>query len=141
MYTYLTPSHLQDWAFSELMTYAGLDKHQAALAFHRSVCTIERWRSEPPDFAKTYLIFLSGRLGVIHPRWDGRRIDRTGLLWTTEGWSLNPGEIRSLPYLYALTAKLKKRLGEPSQLSPGLSNVTPLLPRRHTTEKRRSTKR
>lgn len=125
MYTYLTPDHLRDWPFRRLLIHAGLNRETAAALFCRSVRTIERWKDQPPPCAKDILILLAGHLGIIHKDWEGWKIDRQGMLWTTEGWSLGHGEIRALPYRYALIAELKRQLREEPK-NVDFSNVVPI---------------
>ena len=36
-----------------------------------------------------------------------------GQLWTPESWSLSPGEIRAIPYLWALLAEYRRLLSQP----------------------------
>jgi hypothetical protein len=46
------------------------------------------------------------------PAWHGWSIGQ-GKLWTPENWSISPGELRALPYLYAQLAESRRLLNHP----------------------------
>ncbi|MEW8027429.1 MAG: helix-turn-helix domain-containing protein [Candidatus Thiodiazotropha sp.] len=48
-----------------------------------------------------------------------------GKLWTPEDISFEPGEIRSIPYLYAIIADYERELGIPNREPPIAPNVIP----------------
>jgi Phage protein len=62
--------------------------------------TARRWKRKrriPPAYIAIVQLKLDGDLGVLAQDWRGWRVLR-GELVTPEGWSVRPGEIRSIPY-------------------------------------------
>lgn len=90
---------------------ARLTKLQAA-----DLCGIHRTsyeRQEKGDSrvnVTVYRLILS-RAGWLPAPFEGWSIGQ-GKLWTPEGVALDPGEIKALPYYYAMIAELKRRLAQ-----------------------------
>lgn len=69
------------------------------------------------------------RLILMHAGWlpgefEGWSISR-GQLWSPEDVSYSPGEIRAIPYLYAIIADYERELGIPNREPPVAPNVVP----------------
>ncbi len=126
MHTYPPVELLRDYKFSELLSLARLTNDQAAELFCRTPRSLRRWNHRTPKSAVNLLIIKAGFLGALSNNWDGWRLFE-GKLWTPSGWSIEAGEIMSLPYQYALIAEYRRLLGERAmdQDAP-LKNVTPL---------------
>ncbi|MCW8917493.1 MAG: helix-turn-helix domain-containing protein [Gammaproteobacteria bacterium] len=75
-----------------------------------------------------YRLFMSRCGWLPDPAWSGWFIGQ-GKLWTPTNWGIEPGELVSLPYLYAMIAELKRRDGQQKSpepfARPELFNVVP----------------
>ena len=74
---------------------------------HRT--TFERQENGSSKVNTTVFRLLLMRGGWLPDEFEGWKIGQ-GMLWSPEDVSFSPGEIRSLPYLYALIAELKREL-------------------------------
>lgn len=78
-----------------------------------------------------YRLFMA-RCGFMpDPAWRGWFIGQ-GKIWTPENWGIEPGELRALPYRYALIAELERQVRDRDKEKalvamqrPELSNVIP----------------
>ena len=73
-----------------------------------------------------YRLFMSRCGWLPDPAFEGWFIGH-GAIWTPDNWKIEPGELMSLPYLYALIAEQKKERRETPGLleTPELANVIP----------------
>ena len=94
------------------------------------VCGIHRTSYERQEKGQSRVNVTVFRLLLMRAGWlpdpfEGWSIGQ-GSLWTPEDVRIDPGEIRALPYLYAMIADLRRRLGErPAPVPAELANVLP----------------
>lgn len=77
---------------------------------HRT--TALRWKKTrrcPRWLGLLIQLCVEGRLGAIARQWDGWSL-RGKHLVSPEGWEFTPGEIRSIPFMYAQIAALRHRV-------------------------------
>lgn len=89
--------------------------------FCSSPVTFWRWcvgKARPPRSAVVLAhILVNGDLPQGGAAWDGWGF-KDGLLYSPEGVGFAPGEIRALPYLYALKAELQRGKGQALDVLP-----------------------
>ena len=89
---------------------ARLTAIQAAELCGVTLRTWQRWEcsTNPPKAVRELIRLHAGYL----PLWSGWQV-RCGLLWSPEGVCFAEGELRALPFRYALLAELEKQLYRP----------------------------
>lgn len=79
---------------------------------HRT--TVARWRAAqrlPKAVSLLVRIMHHGELELVHDAWQGFRLDeRTGTLWTPEGWPCSPGDILAIRYRIEQLLELEREL-------------------------------
>lgn len=90
------------WTHAEAAAVCGVD-----------IKTFGRWMKAAhrmPTAARRLLLILTGfDLGEVHPSWRGWRMNRRGELSTPENDVFTAGDVRALPYTYALRDELLSR--------------------------------
>lgn len=79
--------------------------------------TARRWkrtRKISKAYATLVALRITGDLGTLAPAWQGFRLVE-GRLWTPEGTSVTPGDVRAIPYRAQLVAELERTLAQPQQ--------------------------
>jgi hypothetical protein len=79
--------------------------------------TARRWkrrRKIPKAYASLVDLHMTGDLGTLATDWKGFRLI-AGRLWTPEGTSVTPGDIRAIPYRQQLVSEMERSLREPKQ--------------------------
>jgi hypothetical protein len=106
MTTYRPVSHFYNtdqWSLRDLVHWCGLSWKDAPGFLGRSVSTVYRWQKNPPKHAIDTVLILGGYLGVLHPDWDGWRMDRaSGALVDAHGREYDRSVVEHNPYLYQL---------------------------------------
>lgn len=83
-----------------------------------SVRTATRWKRDgiPASMQRAVALSIFGDLGELDTQWLGWKLWR-GSLWSPEGTSFQPGEVRAIPYRVAQLQELQHTLSRPAQLS------------------------
>lgn len=108
MYTYPTLWHLQKMPLPELLLMASLTEAYAQKKLHKSRATLHRYRRKTPPAVRDQLIALSGWLEIHGKAWRGWRVTDEAL-YADNGMRVSPGEIRALPWLWAIRAELLRK--------------------------------
>lgn len=91
--------------------YASTEWLASVAGVHRT--TAERWLASqrlPRAVGLLIRVVLEGELELVHPDWEGFRLDRWGKLWTPEGWPCSPGDLRAIRYRVAQVRELEREL-------------------------------
>lgn len=114
--------------------FGGMTPNDARALCGVSRRTWGRWMRGLARVPRSALLLLricaQGELPAAGPEWDGWRFYR-GALLTPEGVEVKPGEIRAMPYLWALVAELQREKAGKSGIDIGIGpvKVVPLNPR------------